>query len=199
ATLDQSTGSQMAYLHRYSAAARCVPPTAAAKYLAREDVCGRQNAVRDFFDVVSPLATACRAEPLLPRVARDFATTWAKYWRITSRGMPSGRAIADRSVGHRCGGGVLHDACPRSSSQASSTARARSRLEAMQVWPPAAANRAIKLSCASLGRPPSDFNSNAKPSSRALQQCGHAPGRNRSTSATPGATPRPFMIAASTG
>jgi hypothetical protein len=35
----------MAYFHRYSAAARCVPPTAAAKYLAREDVCGRQNAV----------------------------------------------------------------------------------------------------------------------------------------------------------
>src|SRR5262245_58146528 len=92
-------------------------------------------------------------------------------------------AVVD--VGHRCGGGVLHDVRPRSSCQASSTARARSRSEAKQVWPPAAANRAIKLSCASLGRPPSDFNSNAKPSSRALQQCGHAPGRNRSTSATP--------------
>jgi hypothetical protein len=35
----------MAYFHRYSAAARCVPPIAAAKYLAREDLCGRQNAV----------------------------------------------------------------------------------------------------------------------------------------------------------
>jgi hypothetical protein len=35
----------MAYFHRYSAGADCMPPTAAAKYLAREDVCGRQNAV----------------------------------------------------------------------------------------------------------------------------------------------------------
>jgi hypothetical protein len=35
----------MADFHRYSAGAGCVPPTAAAKYLAREDVCGRQNAV----------------------------------------------------------------------------------------------------------------------------------------------------------
>jgi hypothetical protein len=35
----------MAYFHRYSAGARCVPPTVAAKYLTREDVCGRQNAV----------------------------------------------------------------------------------------------------------------------------------------------------------
>src|SRR5262249_9748960 len=100
-------------------------------------------------------------------------------------------AVVD--VGQRCGGGVLHEpARPRSSCQASNTARARSRSEAKQVWPPAAANRAIKLSCASLGRPPSDFNSNAKPSSPPLQQCGHAPGRNRSTSATPATTPRPF-------
>jgi len=35
----------MAYFHRYSAGAGCVPPTATPKYLARDDVCGRQNAV----------------------------------------------------------------------------------------------------------------------------------------------------------
>src|SRR5262245_15682501 len=45
ATLDQGARPQMAYFHRYSAGARCVPPTVAAKYLTREDVCGRQNAV----------------------------------------------------------------------------------------------------------------------------------------------------------
>jgi hypothetical protein len=33
------------YFHRYSAAARCVPPTAAAKYLARDDIGGAMNAV----------------------------------------------------------------------------------------------------------------------------------------------------------
>src|SRR5262249_5071193 len=45
ATLDQATRPQIAYFHRYSAGARCVPPTAVAEYLARENVCRRQNAV----------------------------------------------------------------------------------------------------------------------------------------------------------
>jgi hypothetical protein len=35
----------MAYFHRYSAGADCMPPIAAAKYLACDDVCGRPNAV----------------------------------------------------------------------------------------------------------------------------------------------------------
>jgi hypothetical protein len=43
--LDQGTRPQMAYFHRYSAGTDCMPPTAAAKYLACEDVRGRQNAV----------------------------------------------------------------------------------------------------------------------------------------------------------
>src|SRR5262249_26978 len=94
-------------------------------------------------------------------------------------------AVVD--VGHRYGGGVLHDVRPRSSCQASSTARARSRSEAKQVWPPASANRAIKSSCASLGRPPGALSSSAKE----LPRC------QSSRSLAPANAPMRFKLAAS--
>src|SRR5262249_8114136 len=81
--------------------------------------------------------------------------------------------------------------------QRSSTSRARSRFSATQVCPPTSENRHRNSRCASVSRPPSDFNSNAKPSSRAQPQCGQAPGRKSNRSDAPANAPMRFKLAAS--
>src|SRR5262249_11376978 len=84
---------------------------------------------------------------------------------------------------------AAHDTCPRSRPSASSQASARSRPSAMAVTAPAAFIVPIVASCLSVARPPSAFSSSAK----------QRPLWIAMTSGTPATTPRPFMIAASTG
>src|SRR5262249_28391990 len=86
-------------------------------------------------------------------------------------------------------GGGFHDARPRSSPHASRMASARSTPSAMQVKAPASRSAAIQANCLSVARPPSALSSSAK----------QRPLWTANTSGTPGLTPSPFRIAASTG
>src|SRR5262249_15246313 len=97
-------------------------------------------------------------------------------------------AVVDRH--HRREGGARgHWRLPRRSPHASRMASARSKPSAMQVKARASRSAAIQANCLSVARPPSAFSSSAK----------QRPLWTANTSGTPGLTPRPFMIAASTG